>query len=106
MALAAEKCVNAKLTSRVIFRNNFTVVWRDGVVVPGKHTSYCSSETGLPPADPGAAIVHRWRKRLRARAGEWRISRRHDGLVASVKGLGKRKHGCLSWARQRAEKSW
>jgi hypothetical protein len=48
-------------------------IWRDGVVqVGGDRKSKfrnCNSDPALPDADPGAVIIHRWRKRAIVFAG-------------------------------------
>jgi DNA N-6-adenine-methyltransferase (Dam) len=53
--------IEAKLTAQAEY-----VVWRDGVVTPSQKSGGRISvrKSGLPEADPGAFIAHKWRKKF------------------------------------------
>ena len=55
------EAIEAKLFAQAEY-----VVWRDGVSQHGgdRKSSLQNSKLDLPASDPGAAVVHRWRKRL------------------------------------------
>src|SRR5262245_45875147 len=62
------EAIKAKLTAQAQY-----VVWRDSVVQPSQEAGSTGRKGGnrisdlksdLPTADPGAVVIHRWRKRL------------------------------------------
>jgi hypothetical protein len=66
------KAIAAKLTEQAKY-----VVWRDGTIPhkgrhggDGQSKQVAALKLALPPADPGAVVAHRWRKRLCRKTAE------------------------------------
>lgn len=77
--------IKAKLHNQAAY-----AVWRQSVAVPGgdgsnqhKRAILAARKELLPPTDPGAVVVHRWRQRLCAKlaANKWRIDEQKLGAV-------------------------
>src|SRR5262245_57967287 len=74
------KAISAKIDAQAKY-----VVWRDRIVAPPgkrnptganqhkKRGQITALQSGLPPADPGDVVAHRWRKRFCIRDGDKRV---------------------------------